>query len=174
MDTTVLIWIIVAVVVVAIIIVLALVLTRRGRTEHRERVQHDKAEDLRADARESELAAREQEANAAQERANAAAAAATAQQAQAQAAQADVEAQRRAGNIGEYEAEAQERRNEQEESLRRADDVDPYVTSDETRDETDFPAEERTTEDGQPITRRRNDERLNDERPNDERRNDEV
>lgn len=154
MDTTVLIWIIVAVVVVAIVIVLALALTARGRRENRERAQHDKAEELRAEARESELAAREQEANVAQERANAAAAAAAAQQAQAQAAQADVEARRSAGKIGDYEAEAQERRDEQAETLRKADKVDPYVNDDEVREETAFPPDEVETEDEKPLTRR--------------------
>lgn len=157
MDTTVLIWIIVAVVVVAIIIVLAVVLTSRGRAEHRKQTQHDKAEHMRAEARESDFAAREQEANVARERANAAGAAAAAQQAQAQAEQADVEARRSAGNIGEYEAEAQERRSEQAEALRKADDVDPYV-KDDVRDETTLPPEETAHDDGKPVTRRDRDD----------------
>lgn len=159
MDNTVLIWIIVAVVVVAIIIVLAIVLTSRGRAEHRKQAQHDKAEHMRSEARVSDLAAREQEANVARERAKAAGAAAAAQQAQAQAAQADVEARRSAGNIGEYEAEAQEHRGQQAETLRKADDVDPYV-NDDVRGETTLPPEETAHENGKPVTRRDRDDNL--------------
>ncbi|WP_127473376.1 hypothetical protein [Microbacterium sulfonylureivorans] len=128
MDTAALIWIIVGVLVVAIIVVVALALTARGRAEQKRRAEHDKAQKLRAEARETELAARESEARAAQTRADAASAAAAAQQAQAQAAQADVDARRLADSVGEHESEAMERRAEQQETLRKADEVDPYVT----------------------------------------------
>ena len=57
MDTSVLIWIIVGIIVVALIVV-GVVYFMRGRTEQRRRAEHDKAEKLRAQARESELAAR--------------------------------------------------------------------------------------------------------------------
>ncbi|MHC3000053.1 hypothetical protein [Microbacterium sp. HJ5] len=135
MDTAVLIWIIVGVIVLAIIVVVTLALTAKGRTEKRRRAEHEKAEKLRAEARETELAARESEARAAQTRADAASAAAAAQQAQAQAAQADVDARRLADSVSEHDAEAAKRREEQQETLRRADDVDPYVTTDAGRDE---------------------------------------
>jgi len=128
MDTAVLIWIIIGIIVVALIVIGA-VFFMRGRTEQRERAAHEKAEKLRADARESELAAREGEARAAQAKADAASAAAAAQQAQARAAQADVEANRLADTVDEHEAEAMKRRAEQEQTLRKADEVDPYVTA---------------------------------------------
>jgi flagellar basal body-associated protein FliL len=128
MDTSVLIWIIIGVIVVALIVVGAVFLMR-GRTEQRRRAEHDKAEKLRAQARESELAAREGEARAAQVKADAATAAAEAQQAKARAAQAEIDANRLSDSVGEHEAEAAKRRAEQEEALRKAADVDPYVTA---------------------------------------------
>jgi Tfp pilus assembly protein PilX len=128
MDTSVLIWIIVGIIVVALIVV-GVVYFMRGRTEQRRRAEHDKAEKLRAQARESELAAREGEARAAQAKADAASAAAEAQQAQARAAQAEIDANRLSDTVGEHEAEAAKRRAEQEQTLRKADDVDPYVTA---------------------------------------------
>lgn len=127
MDTRVLIWIIIAIIVVALVIVGATLLMR-SRTAQREKAQHDKAEKLREDARQSELAAREGEARAAQAKADAASAAAAAQQAQARAAQSEVEAQRLADSVGEHEAEATKHRVAQEETLRKADEVDPYAT----------------------------------------------
>ncbi|WP_214467652.1 hypothetical protein [Microbacterium flavescens] len=130
MDTATLIWIIVGVIVVAIIVVVALALTARGRAEKKRQAEHEKAEKIRAEARETELAARESEARAAKSRADAASAAAAAQQAQAQAAQADVDARRLADTVSEHDAEAAKHRAEQEERLRKADDVDPYVTTD--------------------------------------------
>jgi Tfp pilus assembly protein PilX len=129
MDTAVLIWIIIGVIVVALIVIGAVFLMR-GRTEQRRRAEHDKAEKLRAQARESELAAREGEARAAQAKADAATAAAEAQQAQARAAQAELDANRLSDSVGEHEAEAAKLRAEQEKTLRKADDVDPYVTAD--------------------------------------------
>ena len=131
MDTSVLIWIIIGVIVVALIVIGAVFLMR-GRTEQRQRAEHDKAEKLRAQARESELAAREGEARAAKAKADAATAAAEAQQAQARAAQAELDANRLSDSVGEHETEAAKRRAEQEEALRKAADVDPYVTADGT------------------------------------------
>ncbi|GAA1957014.1 hypothetical protein [Microbacterium deminutum] len=128
MDTRVLIWIIIAIIVVALIVIGA-VFFMRSRNQQREKAQHDKAVKLREDARQSELAAREGEARAAQAKADAASAAAAAQQAQARAAQSDVEAQRLADSVGEHEAEADKLRAEQEQTLRKADEVDPYVTA---------------------------------------------
>ena len=130
MDTPVLIWIIVGVIVVLAIV--GIVFWMRGRTEQRQRAEHEKAEKLRADARESELAAREGEARAAQAKADAASAAAAAQQAQARAAQADVDSRRLADTVDEHEADAAKHRAEQEQTLRKADDLDPYVTTDTT------------------------------------------
>jgi len=130
MDTAVLIWIIIGVIVVAIIVVVALAMSARGRNERHRQAEHEKAEKLRAEARESELAAREGKARAAQVRADAASAAAASQQAQAQAAQADVEARRLADSVGEHEADATKHREEQQETLRKADEVDPFVTTD--------------------------------------------
>ena len=135
MDTSVWIWIIVGVLVVAIIVVVALAVSSRGRAEKKRQAEHDKAEKLRAEARETELAARESEARAAQTKADAASAAAAAQQAQAQAAQADVDARRLADSVGEHESEATQRRAEQQEALRKADEVDPYVTTDASHDD---------------------------------------
>lgn len=131
MDTTVLIWIIIGIIVVALIVIGA-VYFMRNRTQQRERAAHEKAEKLRADARASELAAREGEARAAQAKADAASAAAAAQQAQARAAQADVDANRLADSVGEHEAEATKLRAEQQQTLRKADEVDPYVTADDS------------------------------------------
>lgn len=129
MDTAVLIWIIVGVLVVAIIVVVALAVTARGRAEKKRQAEHDEAEKLRADAHEKELAARESEAKVAKTRADAASAAAAAQQAQAQAAQADLDARRLADSLDEHTTEAEQRRAEHEETLRKADEVDPYVTT---------------------------------------------
>lgn len=128
MDTATLIWIIVGILVIAIIVVVTLLLTRRGQAEKRRQAEHEKAEKLRAEAREREMAARENEARAVQAKADAASAAAAAQQAQARAAQADVEARRLADTVGEHEAEAQKHREHQEQTLRKADEVDPFVT----------------------------------------------
>jgi len=140
MDTAVVIWIIIGIIVVAIIVIAVLAFTARGRTARRREAEHDKAEKLRADARESELAAREGEARAAQVRADAASAAAASQQAQAQAAQADVEARRLADSVDEHDVEAAKHRAEQEETLRKADEVDPYVTADADTRDTDAAA----------------------------------
>lgn len=129
MDTAVLIWIIVGVLVVAIIVVVALAVTARGRAEKKRQAEHDEAEKLRAEAHEKELAARESEAKVAKTRADAASAAAAAQQAQAQAAQADLDARRLADSLDEHTTEAEQRRAEHEETLRKADEVDPYVTT---------------------------------------------
>jgi cytoskeletal protein RodZ len=129
MDTSVLIWIIVAIVVVALIAI-GIWFFMRGRTEQRKRAEYEKAEKLREEARQKELSAREGEARAAQAKADAASAAAAAQQAQARAAQQDIEAQRLADSVGDHEAEAARLRAEQEQTLARADKVDPYVTND--------------------------------------------
>ena len=79
MDTSTLIWIIVGVIVVAIIVVIAVVMSRRNSAK-KLAAQHAKAEDLREDARRTEMAAREREAQAAQARADSATAAAEAEQ----------------------------------------------------------------------------------------------
>jgi type II secretory pathway pseudopilin PulG len=132
MDTTTVIWIIVGIVVVLAIVIIALVLTARGRRTRRFEQQHERAERLRADARETELAAREHEAQAARAQADAAAANAAAEAAKARAAEAAIDAERRAGTIDEHRDEAAGLRERQAETLRKADDVDPYVGDDRT------------------------------------------
>ena len=127
MDTTTLIWIIVGIVVLLIIVIVALILTAcRRNTRHLEH-QHARAEKLRESARETELAAREHEAEAARARADAAASAAAAENAKARAAEASIEAEGRAATIDEHRDEAESLRARQAETLRKADDVDPYV-----------------------------------------------
>jgi len=135
MDTSVLIWIIVAVVVVAVIVGIVLMTSRR-RAEHQRQVQHDKAEKLREEARQAELAAREREAKAAQVRADSASAAAEAAQAKARAQQADVEARRLADSVGEHDSDAAKQRQAQAEALRKADEIDPLVNTDGSRGQT--------------------------------------
>ncbi|MBD3940664.1 hypothetical protein IF188_02995 [Microbacterium sp. NEAU-LLC] len=130
MDTTTLIWIIVGIAIVLVIVVVALLLTARGRRTRRQEHQHDRAERMRADARETELAAREHEAQAAQAKADAAAAAAAAEAAKARAAEAAIDADRRAGTIDEHRDEAAQLRQKQAETLRKADEVDPYAGED--------------------------------------------
>jgi FtsZ-interacting cell division protein ZipA len=155
-DTTTLIWIIVGIAIVLAIVVVALVLTARGRRTRRLEHQHERAEKLRADARETELQAREHEAEAARARADAAAAAAAAEAAKARAAEASIDAERRAGTIDEHRDEAESLRERQAETLRKADDVDPYVDEHGRRtDATDRPdgadasaADRGTTRDG--------------------------
>jgi membrane protein involved in colicin uptake len=132
MDTSVLIWIIVAVVVVAVIVGIVLMTSRR-RAEHQRQLQHDKADKLREEARQAELAAREREAKAAQVRADSASAAAEAEQAKARAAQADVEARRLADSVGEHDSDAAKQRQAQAEALRKADEIDPLVNTDGSR-----------------------------------------
>jgi FtsZ-interacting cell division protein ZipA len=126
-DTTTLIWIIVGIVVVLAIVVVALLLTARGRRERRREHQHDRAEKLREDARQTELQARQHEAEAARAQADAAAAAAAAEDAKARAAEASIDAERRAGRVGDHRAEAEDLRRQHAEAMRKADDVDPYV-----------------------------------------------
>ena len=129
-DTTTLIWIIVGIAIVLVIVVVALLVTARGRRARRQEQQHERAEKLRADARETELQAREHEAEAARARADAAAASAAAEAAKARAAEASIDAERRAGTIDEHSGEADKLRQRQAETLRKADDVDPYVGDD--------------------------------------------
>jgi uncharacterized membrane protein YccC len=129
-DTTTLIWIIVGIVIVLVIVIVALVLTARGRRKRRLEHQHDRAERMRAEARETELAAREHEAQAARAQADAAAANAAAEAAKARAAEAAIDAERRAGTIDEHREEASGLRERQAETLRKADAVDPYVDGD--------------------------------------------
>ena len=130
MDTTTLIWIIAGVVALALIVVVVLLVTARGRRDRRAAAQHDKAERLREEAHESELTAREHEAQIAQARADAASATAAAEQAKARAAQASIDAERHAGTIDEHVTDATKHREEQMETLRKADEVDPYVADD--------------------------------------------
>ena len=139
MDTATLIWIVVAIIVVAIIIVVAVMLSRRNSAKKLE-AQHAKAQDLREDARRTEMAAREREAQAAQARADSASAAAEAEQAKARAAQASIEAERVAGTIDGHQSDAAALRAEQEEKLRKADELDPHVTADDSRDDRTAPA----------------------------------
>ncbi len=131
-DTSTIIWVIVGIVVVAILVVVVLMVTARGRRDKRDQAQHEQAERIREEARESEIAAREHEAQAAQARADAASAAAAAEQAKARAAQASIDADRRAGDIDGLQAGAEKHRAEQAERLRKADEVDPYVTEERT------------------------------------------
>ena len=128
MDTSTLIWIIVGIIVVAIIVVIAVVMSRRNSAK-KLAAQHAKAEDLREDARRTEMAAREREAQAAQARADSATAAAEAEQAKARAAQASIEAERAAATIDDHQTDAAALRAEQAEKLRKADELDPAVTA---------------------------------------------
>lgn len=130
MDRSTLIWIIVGIVVLLVVVAAALLLTARGRRERRMEHQHDRAEKLRADARETQLQAREHEAEAARARADSAAATAAAESAKARAAEASIDAERRAATIDDHRAEAESLRERQAETLRKADDVDPYVDAD--------------------------------------------
>jgi membrane protein involved in colicin uptake len=107
-------------------------MTARSRRERRVEHQHDRAEKLREDARSTELEAREHEAEVARARAEAASATAAAEAARARAAEASIDAERRAGTIDEHQADAEKLRAEQAEKLRKADDVDPYVTDGRT------------------------------------------
>nr|WP_206687446.1 hypothetical protein [Microbacterium yannicii] len=113
-----------------VIVVVALLVTAKGRRARRMEQQHGRAEKLRADARETELQAREHEAEAARARADAAAASAAAEAAKARAAEASIDAERRAGTIDDHSTEAEKLRQQQAETLRKADDVDPYVGDD--------------------------------------------
>jgi FtsZ-interacting cell division protein ZipA len=135
MDTSTLIWIIVGIIVVAVIIAVVVMSSRR-RAEHQRQVQHDKAEKLREEARQAELAAREREAKAAQVRADSASAAAEAEQAKARAAQAQVEADRLADSVGEHDSDAAKQRQAQADALRKADQIDPLVNADGSRSQT--------------------------------------
>lgn len=128
MDTTTLIWIIVGIIVVAIIVVVAVMMSRRNSAKKLE-AQHAKAQEIREDARRTEMAAREREAQAAQARADSASAAAEAEQAKARAAQASIEAERAAATIDDHQSGAEKLRAEQAEKLRKADELDPAVTT---------------------------------------------
>lgn len=128
MDTATLIWIIIGIIVVAIIIVVAVMVSRRNSTKRLE-AQHAKAQEMREDARRTEMAAREREAQVAQARADSATAAAEAEQAKARAAQASIEAERAAATIDDHRSDAEKLRAEQAEKLRKADELDPAVTT---------------------------------------------
>jgi len=144
-DTATLIWIIVGIIVVAIIVVIAVMMSRRNSAKKLE-AQHAKAEDLREDARRTEMAAREREAQAAQARADSATAAAEAEQAKARAAQAGIEAERAAATIDDHQTDAAALRAEQAEKLRKADELDPAVTANAADDSV--VRDDRTTTDG--------------------------
>lgn len=139
MNSTTLIWIVVAIIVVLVIagVVIALVATARGRREHRMEVQHNKAEEMRNDARETAIRAQQHDAEAARARADAAAAAAAAEDAKARAAQASVDAERRSGTIDDHRTEAEKLREQEAETRRKADQTDPYVNADGTRTTAD-------------------------------------
>lgn len=140
-DTTTLIWVVVAVAVLVIAGIVIGLVARRRSTAHRE-AQHRKAEEIREKARESEIAAQEREAEAARARADVAAATADAERAKADAARAEVEARRRQGDIAEHEADAAERRAEYEESLAKADEIDPLVSDRERTAPADHAGDE--------------------------------
>jgi flagellar biosynthesis/type III secretory pathway M-ring protein FliF/YscJ len=114
-------WIVIAIVVVVIIVAVVLLLLRRGRVVARAN-QH-RAEKIRQDARNDELATREREAEALRVRADADRAKADAQKAQ-------VEAERLARTGADKQSEAQKMRSDVDGRLRRADELDPNVDTD--------------------------------------------
>ena len=160
MNSTTLIWIVVAIIAVLVIagIIIALVTTARGRREHRMEVQHTKAEEMRNDARETAIRAQQHEAEAARARADAAAAAAAAEDAKARAAQASVDAERRSGAIDDHQTEAEKLREQEAATRRKADETDPYVNGGGT-----------TTADGRPVGDRTVDDRTVADRTVDDR-----
>jgi len=145
-NSTTLIWIVVAIIAVLVIagIIIALVTTARGRREHRMEVQHTKAEEMRNDARETAIRAQQHEAEAARARADAAAAAAAAEDAKARAAQASVDAERRSGAIDDHQTEAEKLREQEAATRRKADETDPYVTGGGTTTADDRTVDDRT------------------------------
>lgn len=128
MDSTALIWIIV-VIAVALVAVGVIAFVSRRNGARRDARQHEKAEELRAQARQSAVAAEELEAQRARAQADAATARAEAERAKARAAQAEVDARRAAE---ENASELEKHRQEHAENLRKADELDPYVDDDRT------------------------------------------
>ncbi|MBB2966281.1 hypothetical protein [Leifsonia aquatica] len=108
-------WIILIVVIVVIVIAIIVVALTAGR---RRKLEHDRqrAQELRADARDDDLAAREREAKAAQ--------------ATADAKQAEVEAEQRRRSAEAHATEAAEARSSIDEKLAKADALDPDVRTD--------------------------------------------
>ncbi len=125
MDTSTIIWIIVGVIVViAIIVIIAVLMTSRRRREAHAEAERRKAAELRDDANKTDLARREREAEAAR-------AAAAAKQADADAMQAKLESERLARESASHQADAQNLRNDVDERLQKADEIDPDVRGDE-------------------------------------------
>jgi FtsZ-interacting cell division protein ZipA len=155
-NSTTLIWIVVAIIAVLVIagIIIALVTTARGRREHRMEVQHTKAEEMRNDARETAIRAQQHEAEAARARADAAAAAAAAEDAKARAAQASVDAERRSGAIDDHQTEAEKLREQEAATRRKADETDPYVNGGGTTTADGRPVGDRTVDDTPPAATR--------------------
>ena len=121
MDTSVLIWIIVAIVVVAVIIGVVVFLRKRGTS--RADANRKKAAEIRAKAQETDLAAREREAEAARVQAEA-------KRAEADAQAAKVRAERLSQEGAERQNEANGVRAKVDEHLQKADKVDPDVNTD--------------------------------------------
>jgi FtsZ-interacting cell division protein ZipA len=154
-DTSTIIWIIVGIIIViAIIVIIAVLMTSRRRREAHVESERRKAAELRDDANQTDLARREREAEAAR-------AAAAAKQAEADAKQAQLESDRLARESASHQADAQHLRNDVDERLHKADEVDPdvhndtgrHATGDDTvRDDRDVTARERPID---PATPRR-------------------
>jgi FtsZ-interacting cell division protein ZipA len=117
MDTSTIIWIVVAIVVLAIVVWFLL---RRSRAMKEKRLQHqrDEATELRRTAESERIEVQEREASAAKVDAEARLAQAEADRKAAEAARLQQEAQERSEQVG-------ERRTHVEDRLRRADEVDP-------------------------------------------------
>lgn len=116
MDAMTWVWIIIGILVVLLIIGLIVFLGRKRRNAHLEKKkheEHERANQIREEARVKDLEAREREAHATR-------AAAEAQQAEVDAERLRLEAEQR-------QAHAQDLRRETEERARQADEIDPHV-----------------------------------------------
>jgi FtsZ-interacting cell division protein ZipA len=133
MDTNTIVWIIIGVVVVIAIVAIVIWLTSRKRREAQVEAGRRKAEDLRAQAYESDVAARERQASAEQAQAEAKRADADAQEAAAQAERARLESERLAREGAGEQTEAAKYRTESQDHLREAATVDPDAHNDGDR-----------------------------------------
>jgi flagellar biosynthesis/type III secretory pathway M-ring protein FliF/YscJ len=115
------IWIVIAVVVIVIIVIVVVVLVRRGRVVAR--ANEHRAQRIREDAHNDELATREREAEAMRVKADADRAKADAQKAQ-------VEAERLQRAGVDKQADAERMRSDVDGRLRRADELDPNIDTD--------------------------------------------
>ncbi|MEU1972572.1 hypothetical protein ABZ477_12995 [Microbacterium sp. NPDC019599] len=151
MDSTALIWIILAIAAALVVVIVIAFFVARRNSGRRDAVRHEKAEDLRARARQSAVAAEEVEARRARVEADAATAAAEAERAKARAAQAEVDARRYAD---EHADEVEKHRQEEAEIRRKADELDPYVDGDAARSSAAGTPAGRITKDryGEPPT----------------------